>query len=157
MPWLGGPTATTPAAQKRKREQLLQRHACAVCCLLPSTLAAPHTPPDNWSPALSLPPLPFAHPTHPQITRCGAAQTPHGREYRTTTIIEHYPILQVGGYFSIKRNTMGVPMPVSVPPGHTTLFAEALLRVFRDHGPRGDRQQTRLMWLVELVGMEKFV
>lgn len=27
----------------------------------------------------------------------------------------------------------------------------------RDHGGRGDRQQTRLMWLVEAVGMEKFI
>jgi sulfite reductase beta subunit-like hemoprotein len=26
----------------------------------------------------------------------------------------------------------------------------------RDHGPRGDRQQTRLMWLVEAIGVERF-
>lgn len=26
----------------------------------------------------------------------------------------------------------------------------------RDHGPRGNRQQTRLIWLVEEIGLEKF-
>lgn len=26
----------------------------------------------------------------------------------------------------------------------------------RDHGPRGDRQQTRLIWLIEALGMDKW-
>jgi ferredoxin-nitrite reductase len=35
-------------------------------------------------------------------------------------------------------------------------FSEALMLVFRDYGARGDRQKTRLMWLVEELGNEKF-
>ena len=29
-------------------------------------------------------------------------------------------------------------------------------RACRDFGPRGDRQKTRLMWLVEAMGVEAF-
>jgi Nitrite and sulphite reductase 4Fe-4S domain len=36
-------------------------------------------------------------------------------------------------------------------------FSEALMKVFRDHGDRTDRQKARLIWLVERVGNEKFV
>jgi ferredoxin-nitrite reductase len=36
-------------------------------------------------------------------------------------------------------------------------LAEAVLLVFRDHGPRGDRQKTRLMWLVEEIGSQAFI
>ena len=35
-------------------------------------------------------------------------------------------------------------------------FSEAVMKMFRDHGNRGDRQKTRLMWLVEELGEEKF-
>nr|CAA70137.1 nitrite reductase [Chlamydomonas reinhardtii] len=62
----------------------------------------------------------------------------------------------VGGYFSIKRNIMSIPLGCSITQDQLMPFTEALLRVFRDHGPRGDRQQTRLMWLVEAVGVDKF-
>ncbi|GIL76708.1 hypothetical protein Vretimale_8819 [Volvox reticuliferus] len=62
----------------------------------------------------------------------------------------------VGGFFSIKRNVMSIPLGCSVTQAQLLPFTEALLRVFRDHGPRGDRQQTRLMWLVEAIGVDKF-
>ncbi|PNH10821.1 Ferredoxin--nitrite reductase, chloroplastic [Tetrabaena socialis] len=61
-----------------------------------------------------------------------------------------------GGYFSIKRNVTSISLPCSVTEQQLLPFTEALLRVFRDHGSRGDRQQTRLMWLIEAVGPEKF-
>nr|QBQ03924.1 ferredoxin-nitrite reductase [Haematococcus lacustris] len=64
--------------------------------------------------------------------------------------------LMVGGYFSIKRNIMSVPAPFSVTEEQLVPFTEALLASFRDHGPRADRQQTRLIWLVEAIGMEKW-
>lgn len=35
-------------------------------------------------------------------------------------------------------------------------FSEAVMFVFRDFGNRANRQQTRLMWLVEEMGNEKF-
>jgi hypothetical protein len=108
----------------------------------------------------------------------------------------------IGGYFSIKRNIVSVPMGCSVTGEQLNPFVDALLRVFRctprrhlalplllpgrgicqrccpalqeaavaasatqmtrpppphrplghrDHGPRGDRQKTRLIWLAEEV------
>ncbi|GLC36087.1 hypothetical protein PLESTB_001382100 [Pleodorina starrii] len=62
----------------------------------------------------------------------------------------------VGGLFSIKRNDVSIPLGCSVTQSQLMPFTEALLRVFRDHGPRGDRQQTRLMYLVEAIGVERF-
>lgn len=62
----------------------------------------------------------------------------------------------VGGYFSIKRNIMSVPLGVAVTEDQLIPFTLALLRVFRDHGPRGDRQKTRLIWLIEQLGFEAF-
>lgn len=65
--------------------------------------------------------------------------------------------LEGGGYFSIKRNVMSIPVDVSVTQAQLLPFTEALLRIFRDFGSRGDRQQTRLMWLLESMGPAKFV
>ncbi|GFR51551.1 hypothetical protein Agub_g13970 [Astrephomene gubernaculifera] len=62
----------------------------------------------------------------------------------------------VGGMFSIKRNVVSIPLGCSITQQQLMPFTEALLRVFRDHGPRGDRQQTRLMYAVEAIGVEKF-
>lgn len=62
----------------------------------------------------------------------------------------------VGGLFSIKRNTVAIPLGCSITREQMMPFTEALLRVFRDHGPRGDRQGTRLIYLVEAVGVDKF-
>jgi ferredoxin-nitrite reductase len=39
--------------------------------------------------------------------------------------------LEVGGYFSIKRNIMSVPAPFSVTQEQLVPFTEALLKVFR--------------------------
>ncbi|MEW5308880.1 MAG: hypothetical protein WDW38_000804 [Sanguina aurantia] len=63
--------------------------------------------------------------------------------------------VMVGGYFSIKRNVMSIPLNCSVSQEQLLPFTEALLFVFRDYGPRGDRQQTRLMWLIEALGVER--
>lgn len=35
-------------------------------------------------------------------------------------------------------------------------LSEAILTIFRDEGARGDRQQARLMWLIEKKGLEAF-
>ena len=32
----------------------------------------------------------------------------------------------------------------------------AILRFYRDNGSRGDRQKTRLLWLIEELGMDRF-
>jgi sulfite reductase beta subunit-like hemoprotein len=39
---------------------------------------------------------------------------------------------------------------------HSVQLCDAILRIFRDEGARGDRQKARLMWLVEEYGVEKF-
>lgn len=62
----------------------------------------------------------------------------------------------IGGLFSLKRNQVAIPMNVSVTREQMIPFAEALLRVFRDNGPRQDRNKTRLIWLVDELGMDKF-
>lgn len=62
----------------------------------------------------------------------------------------------LGGYFSIKRNFMSIPMNACVTEEQLLPFTEALVTVFRDHGPRQDRQKARLIWLIEEMGMEKF-
>lgn len=64
--------------------------------------------------------------------------------------------VEIGGYFSVKRNIKSVPMGVAVTEDQVVPFTEALLQVFRDNGPRGDRQKTRLIWLVEAIGFPKF-
>eukprot|EP00878_Enallax_costatus_P032413 GHUV01035619.1.p1 GENE.GHUV01035619.1~~GHUV01035619.1.p1 ORF type:complete len:454 (+),score=147.64 GHUV01035619.1:177-1538(+) len=62
----------------------------------------------------------------------------------------------VGGYFSGQRNIMSVPLGVAVTEEQLIPFTVALLRVFRDHGPRGNRAKTRLIWLIEQLGFEPF-
>lgn len=64
--------------------------------------------------------------------------------------------VEVGGYFSVKRNTTSIPLGVSVSEEQVVPFSEAVMLVFRDHGTREDRQKTRLMWLVEQLGNEAF-
>lgn len=64
--------------------------------------------------------------------------------------------VEVGGYFSIKRNVMSIPLGCSITKEQVVPFAEAVMKVFRDNGARGDRQKTRLMWLVEEIGEQRF-
>jgi ferredoxin-nitrite reductase len=64
--------------------------------------------------------------------------------------------VEVGGYFSIKRNTMSMPMDTYLTQEQVVPFCKALLEVFRDHGEREDRQKARIMWLVEKVGVDAF-
>lgn len=63
----------------------------------------------------------------------------------------------LGGYFSIKRAAAAVPMGVWIPASDAFDLCRAILRIFRDMGSRGDRQKTRLMWLVEEMGMDKVI
>ncbi|GBF96637.1 hypothetical protein Rsub_09383 [Raphidocelis subcapitata] len=62
----------------------------------------------------------------------------------------------VGGYFSLKRNIMSVPLGVSLEYSQLIPFTLNALRVFRDFGPRADRQKTRLIWCIEELGFEGF-
>ena len=64
----------------------------------------------------------------------------------------------LGGYMSIKRVAEAVDVDLWVPAelNDVILLTEAILRLFRDEGSRGDRQKARLMWLVEQYGVAQF-
>ncbi len=63
----------------------------------------------------------------------------------------------VGGFFSATRVAAAVPMDVWVAPNDDVVkLCEAILTLFRDHGPRANRQKSRLMWMIDDWGMEKF-
>ncbi len=63
----------------------------------------------------------------------------------------------VGGFFSAKRCAAAIPLDAWVPADDTVVeICRAILSVFRDKGSRGNRQETRLMWLIESMGLDKF-
>ena len=64
----------------------------------------------------------------------------------------------LGGYMSIKRVADSVPADLWIPAESDVVvgLCQAILRIFRDEGARGDRQKARLMWLVEQYGVAEF-
>ncbi|MEM6598589.1 MAG: ferredoxin--nitrite reductase [Cyanobacteria bacterium P01_C01_bin.69] len=63
----------------------------------------------------------------------------------------------VGGFFSARRCDSAIPLNAWVPADDTVVeLCRAILTVFRDNGARGNRQQTRLMWLIESMGLDQF-
>ena len=62
----------------------------------------------------------------------------------------------VGGFFSAKRCEAAIPLNAWVLPEDVVAVCRAVLEVFRDHGPRANRQKSRLMWLIDQWGLEKF-
>jgi ferredoxin-nitrite reductase len=62
----------------------------------------------------------------------------------------------VGGFFSAKRCEAAIPMNVWVAPEAVVALCRAILEVYRDHGLRANRQKSRLMWLIDEWGLEKF-
>ncbi|MEO0801590.1 MAG: ferredoxin--nitrite reductase [Cyanobacteria bacterium J06642_2] len=63
----------------------------------------------------------------------------------------------VGGFFSAKRCAAAIPMNVWVPPTDDVVdLSLAILEVYRDNGPRANRQKSRLMWLIDEWGIDTF-
>ncbi|OKH24300.1 ferredoxin--nitrite reductase [Chroogloeocystis siderophila] len=62
----------------------------------------------------------------------------------------------VGGFFSAKRCDAAIPLNAWVPPETVVAVCKAVLEVFRDHGLRANRQKSRLMWLIDEWGLDKF-
>ncbi|MEH2077127.1 MAG: ferredoxin--nitrite reductase [Nostoc sp.] len=62
----------------------------------------------------------------------------------------------VGGFFSAKRCDAAIPLNAWVAPEDVVAVCRAVLEVFRDNGPRANRQKSRLMWLIDEWGLEKF-
>ncbi|MBC1240194.1 ferredoxin--nitrite reductase [Nostoc sp. 2RC] len=62
----------------------------------------------------------------------------------------------VGGFFSAKRCEAAIPLNAWVAPEDVVAVCRAVLEVFRDRGLRANRQKSRLMWLIDEWGLEKF-
>lgn len=63
----------------------------------------------------------------------------------------------VGGFFSAKRCEAAIPLNVWVAPNDDVVdLCRAILIVYRDYGLRANRQKSRLMWLIDEWGIEKF-
>ena len=60
----------------------------------------------------------------------------------------------VGGYLSMKRCAVSVPLDTWVPSDRVVDFVRAFLVWFRENGARGDRQKARVLWLLEAVGVD---
>lgn len=64
--------------------------------------------------------------------------------------------LLVGGFFSPKRCAEAIPLDAWVPAEDVILSCKAVLEAYRDLGTRGNRQKTRMMWLIDELGIEGF-
>lgn len=62
----------------------------------------------------------------------------------------------VGGFFSASRCEAAIPLDAWVPPSQVVALSEAILTVYRDRGPRANRQKSRLMWLIDAMGIADF-
>jgi len=62
----------------------------------------------------------------------------------------------VGGFFSAKRSDAAIPLHAWVPPEDVVPVSRAILELYRDRGLRANRQKSRLMWLIDELGIEKF-
>ncbi|MDJ0650086.1 MAG: ferredoxin--nitrite reductase [Xenococcaceae cyanobacterium MO_188.B19] len=63
----------------------------------------------------------------------------------------------VGGFFSAKRSEAAIPLNAWVPPNEDVVeISRAILTVFRDRGSRANRHKSRLMWLIDELGLEQF-
>ncbi|PIA46288.1 hypothetical protein AQUCO_01500061v1 [Aquilegia coerulea] len=64
--------------------------------------------------------------------------------------------LLVGGFFSPKRCAEAIPLDAWVSGEDVIPVCKAILEAYRDLGTRGNRQKTRMMWLIDELGVEGF-
>ncbi|KAK9096930.1 hypothetical protein Sjap_022427 [Stephania japonica] len=57
--------------------------------------------------------------------------------------------LLVGGFFSPKRCAEAIPLDAWIPADDILPVCKAVLEAYRDLGSRGNRQKTRMMWLID--------
>lgn len=62
----------------------------------------------------------------------------------------------VGGLFSPKRYEAAVPLNAWVSPDDVVALSKAILLVYRNQGLRANRQKSRLMYLIDKLGIENF-
>ncbi|MDA9098096.1 ferredoxin--nitrite reductase [bacterium] len=62
----------------------------------------------------------------------------------------------VGGFISSARAAEAVPLDAWVPESEVVALTAAVITTFRDYGHRGNRQKTRMMWLIDEMGIDNF-
>ena len=62
----------------------------------------------------------------------------------------------VGGFFSAQRNELAVPLGLWVTPEQLPAFTLAVLAHFERHGNRVARNKSRLMYLIDQLGLEAY-
>lgn len=62
----------------------------------------------------------------------------------------------VGGYFAPNQYVAAVPLNAWIPPEDVLPFTKAIMEVYRDNGPREQRQKCRMMHLINAWGIETF-
>ncbi len=64
--------------------------------------------------------------------------------------------VMVGGFFSAQRNELAIPLGLWLKPDQLPDFTLALLRHYSTHGNRAQRNKSRLMYLVDAMGLEAY-
>ncbi|MEB3265127.1 MAG: ferredoxin--nitrite reductase [Cyanobacteriota bacterium] len=64
--------------------------------------------------------------------------------------------LMVGGFFSAQRNALAVPLGLWAPAGALPLLTRAVLLHYERQGNRAQRNRSRLMYLVDELGLEAY-
>ena len=62
--------------------------------------------------------------------------------------------VMVGGFFSAQRNELALPLGLWLRPDQLAGFSLAVLRHFEDQGDRSARNRSRVMYLIEALGLE---
>jgi ferredoxin-nitrite reductase len=62
----------------------------------------------------------------------------------------------VGGFFSAQRNELAVPLGLWLPPEQLPAFTLAVLHHFGAHGNRAARNRSRLMYLIDSLGLDRY-
>ncbi|MFM8675345.1 MAG: ferredoxin--nitrite reductase [Vulcanococcus sp.] len=64
--------------------------------------------------------------------------------------------VMVGGFFSAQRNELAIPLGLWLRPEQLPAFSLAVLRHFERHGNRQQRNKSRLMYLVDELGLDGY-
>ena len=64
--------------------------------------------------------------------------------------------VMVGGFFSAQRNALAIPLGLWLPAGQLPAFTLAVLRHYERHGNRQQRNKSRLMYLLDQLGLEAY-
>jgi ferredoxin-nitrite reductase len=64
--------------------------------------------------------------------------------------------VMVGGFFSAQRNELAIPLGLWLRPDQLVGFSLALLRHFEHHGDRSVRNRSRLMYLIDNLGVAPY-